>query len=326
MPIPAKFLQTILVTGADRITFLQGQLSCNMINVEGSIQLATMCNPKGRVITIFHVICATEAVYLVTRSNNIETTSAYLKRFVFRSKVQITHQHSINIFLSDTTISEDSTLLPGNIKELNKDKLRARLKNPSSIELTLITNSIVDEKGDRKTKETLLQVESFWSYQMHISGIPELTLEKSGQYLPEPLNLDLSGGINFEKGCYIGQEVIARMHYLGKAKKRLFQFISNESIAVKAGTPVCDEQGDTVGEIFSIIEASESTKMYTKINSASELTTWQISLRKAKVIGLAILTNQSTDSKDKQEARSYWIKEIANKSNSVCIKVIFPKY
>jgi folate-binding protein YgfZ len=324
MLIPANFLQTVVVTGDDRIPFLQGQLSCNMVNAEGSVQLATMCNP--RIIAIFYVICATEAVYLIARVDHIEPAAAHLKHFVFRSNVQINHQHSMSIFLSDTaTISEDSTLLPGTIEELGKDALRARLKNPCALEITLTTNPTMNETSDDGKKETVLSAESFWSYQMHASAIPELTLEQTEQYLPEPLNLDLSGGINFEKGCYTGQEVIARMHYLGKAKKRLFQFTSNESAKIKAKMPVYDQQGDAVGEVFSVFAAINSMESG-DISSEPRLAALQDDVKEAKVIGLAILTNQPADSKNKDEIRQYWIKPTPDEPNSICITAAFPKY
>ena len=69
LPSPAEFLNVILVSGDDRIEFLQGQLSCDLINAEGSVQLAAMCNPKGRIIALFYVICALETVYLVGRKS-----------------------------------------------------------------------------------------------------------------------------------------------------------------------------------------------------------------------------------------------------------------
>lgn len=330
MPSPADFLQTILVTGDDRIAFLQGQLSCNMTNAEGSIQLATMCNPKGRIIAIFHVICGANAIFLTARADHIEPASMHLKRFVFRSKVEITHQHSVRIFLADAaTVPENRVLLPGTIEEPSKNELRARLNNPSALELTLTSNSIEDVTGNSDTKTNSLNAESFWSYHMHASGIPELSLGQSEQYLPEPLNLDLSGGINFEKGCYTGQEVIARMHYLGKAKKRLFQFTSNESAAITAGMPVYDQQGTSVGEIFSVFIACNNIKEYVDTDSTPELKVQQGNLgdlKEATVIGLAILTNQSTESSANEEARPYWIKQTSNASKSVSIAVTFPKY
>lgn len=318
MPTPAKFLQIILVTGDDRIAFLQGQLSCEMVNAEGSIQLATMCNPKGRIITIFHVICTSEAVYLVARADLIEPASTHLKRFVFRSKVQISHQHSINVFLSDTTSNPEHTLLiPGTIEELNNSTVRARLANPNTVELTLSTNANSSVIGDFTSNDSEQNAESFWSYQMHASAIPELTLEQSEKYLPEPLNLDLSGGISFEKGCYTGQEVIARMHYLGKAKKRLYQFATNNPITINGGMSVFDQQGNNIGEVLSV------TADYKSLITTSPIAA---SHSEKSLIGLAILTRHPPDNTIDSETHQYWINQAPDEPDSISIKASFPKY
>ena len=73
------------------------------------------------------------------------------------------------------------------------------------------------------------------------------------KFTPEAINLDLLGAINFNKGCYTGQEIVARMHYLGNAKKRLYPVtLEGKLELVKIGSAICNADGKTIGHLVDI--------------------------------------------------------------------------
>ena len=320
MPDPASFLDTILVRGDDRLAFLQGQLSCDLNNAEGTIQLAAMCNPKGRIIALFHVICTRETVYLVCRKAVTEPAADHLKRFIFRSKVTIEHRHPVKIYLSEGVSKIDEpALLPGTIQELDSGAVRARLAKPDSLELVLSTNTIAN--GDNPGTEAI------WSRSHHISGIPEITQEQSEKFLPESLNLDLSGGINFDKGCYTGQEVIARMHYLGNAKKRLYRISTDEPAQLEPGMPLFNQHGTELGEIFSVSLKIDSGAR--QVHSADSTDSTDIeSLVQADQIGLAILVNANNQKDDNgiYQSHRYWLNYAPNHPKAIGVNAVLPVY
>ena len=101
-----------------------------------------------------------------------------------------------------------------------------------------------------------------WEYQDISAGIPWLTEDSSEEYIPQMLNIDKLGGISFNKGCYTGQEIIARTHYLGKAKRELFLAECN-SIALQDNEPliITNENGQAIGKVLSIQPGTQNYKM-----------------------------------------------------------------
>ncbi len=94
------------------------------------------------------------------------------------------------------------------------------------------------------------QPSSFWQLQDIRCGLPTITAETSEAFLPQMLNLDLLGGISFEKGCYTGQEVIARTHYRGTVKRRLYRAQIDTTETVNPGDILAQGE-DTVGHIVN---------------------------------------------------------------------------
>jgi folate-binding protein YgfZ len=97
-----------------------------------------------------------------------------------------------------------------------------------------------------------------WRYLDILSGLPWLTIETSEEFIPQMLNLDKLGGISFKKGCYTGQEIIARTHYLGKAKRAMFLAECNTLTAPKPNSTIIDDSTGTEQSIGNILLAQRS--------------------------------------------------------------------
>jgi folate-binding protein YgfZ len=91
-----------------------------------------------------------------------------------------------------------------------------------------------------------------WDWLEIQAGIPDITPSTQEQFVPQMLNLDILNGINFKKGCYTGQEIVARTHYLGKVKRRTFLANIASATAPAAGDVVLDTNGQEAGQIVRV--------------------------------------------------------------------------
>ncbi len=220
-------LGLIRVQGEDARDFLQGQLTNDIRAVTAEqAQLSAWCNPKGRMLALMLVFQHGDGLYLQLPRERIAPVLKRLGMYVMRSRV---------------TLSDASEELP--IMAVGGDCISGLLKNApedhfashQSGKLTLIrfpgeqpriqvigaTDALA--KVWEQTIATATQVnEEWWQLQNIRNGIPAIYDATAETFIPQMLNLDLLNGISFTKGCYTGQEVVARMKYLGQLKRRMY--------------------------------------------------------------------------------------------------------
>ncbi len=187
------------LSGSDTQTFLQGQLS-NDINalVDGIVQINAYCQHQGKIIALLWVMKQDDDFYLSLPNDLSEIVTKRLTMFKMMSEVTIT----------DVT---DQLIQLGVIGEQLDNAFK--LNNQQSVVLIESLGSIE------------LANESEWEMACINNNVPEVVLATSEKFVPQLLNLDIDElGVNFSKGCYPGQEVVARLHYLGKSKRRMRQF------------------------------------------------------------------------------------------------------
>ena len=195
------------LTGKDVQPFLQGQFS-NDINAleEGVVQINAYCQHQGKIIALIWVMKKAEDFYLSLPSDLADVVVKRLSMFKM---------------MSDVTITEvtDGIIQLGVIDEDFDDKFK--LNDQQSIALVDNVNGINFSNSE------------IWKQACIESGLPEVYLNTSEQFVPQLLNLDIDEvGVSFTKGCYPGQEVVARLHYLGKSKRRLRTFECEGDIVV----------------------------------------------------------------------------------------------
>jgi folate-binding protein YgfZ len=158
-----------------------------------------------------------------------EAISKRLSMYVLRAKVEITCSPDyVDYFLVD---ENDIHKVPDNLISKPQNKLQSTLSKDKSISLTMLDGSksyyliFGDNKEISKLYNVIYSTEITpcnWN-EIHIKNmIPNIFNETQDLYIPQSVNLDLIGAINFKKGCYTGQEVVARTHYLGKPKRRMY--------------------------------------------------------------------------------------------------------
>ena len=217
----------IRVSGADTRKFLQGQLTndVNAVTPERA-QINSYCSPKGRMMASFWIFERDGALYLQMPKERIDAITKRLRMFVLRSEVTVEDASAdfarvglvgdcVNAL--DLPIPTDqarsATAADLTLLRLPGDRPRIELIGPAaSIDAAMATVSNVED-GDP----------AWWALQDIRAGLPTVFDDTSEAFVPQMANLQLIDGISFTKGCYTGQEVVARMQYLGKLKRRMYR-------------------------------------------------------------------------------------------------------
>jgi folate-binding protein YgfZ len=197
------------VSGSDAETFLQGQLSNDISKLDVfSVQLNSYCQHQGKILALFWVMRHEDSFFLSFPSDLLEVIKPRLQMFIIMSDVSI----------------EDATKDYIQVGSIGETYQKALVINEK---LSLI---ITDKKDI--SKFNMEPIED-WNMACIDSSLPEIFSITSEKLVPQMLNLDIDEfGVNFSKGCYPGQEVVARLHYLGSAKRRLFAFELDSDVNV----------------------------------------------------------------------------------------------
>jgi folate-binding protein YgfZ len=262
-------LAILRAEGADAQSFLQGQLSNDVRLVsEAHAQLSAYCNAKGRMFAIFLIFLRPDGAYHLQLPTALaEPTLKRLRMYILRARVKLDFMDSRfgRIGLSgpnaeallkntlgcvpenayDSITSDDVTVvrLPGPHVRF---ALHAPLTRLMPLWQTLSAKAIPVGAGP-------------WSWLDIKAGIPVILPGTVEEFVPQMANLELVGGVSFTKGCYPGQEIVARMHYLGRLKQRMFRVHLDSAPPPQPGTPVYapDLPGQSTGSVLDAQPAPE---------------------------------------------------------------------
>lgn len=256
--------------GADALTFLQGQVTNDVKQLTTAKQahLTAYCNPKGRMLALFLALQHKENFVLQLNHTLLEPIMKRLKMYVMRSKVEIKDiTQNFNIIGIDGP--EASSILASSLAKISREFELPK----DSYEFVAIANTVIlklpceaghtrfqimaDTTLATEIKNTLKEhcqivEKNYWDWLDINAGIPEVMPETQEQFVPQMLNLDLLNGINFKKGCYTGQEIVARTHYLGSVKRRTYLVEIAAKEIPNAGDKVVDAAQSEVGQIVRV--------------------------------------------------------------------------
>jgi folate-binding protein YgfZ len=252
----------IRFAGEDAQTFLQSQLSCDLRDVNPQkAQHGSYCNPKGRVLTTF-LLWQHGNDYLMQLPISLAASiQKRLTLYVLRSKVQLTDPSNnlVRIGLAGQNIAKLAEKITGlscdqnqSLCSMHNEKVNVLCQAPNQMQL------IASIEDAPQLWEQFIHYAKpvggdCWNWLNIQSGIPVILPETQEAFLPQMINLDTIGGISFKKGCYPGQEIVARTQYLGKLKRRMFQAHIATSKAVKAGDSLysADMEDQSSGNIVN---------------------------------------------------------------------------
>jgi len=272
-------LGLLQIQGEDAITFLQGQVTNDVKQLDGHVAHYTAyCSPKGRMLALFLAFAHYDHVHLQLPKELVASIAKRLKMYVMRSKVEIidVSESIIKIGLSGQNAADllkpHFSTIPENNYELVSLENGAVLKLPGALPRYEIFTDLNSGKliWNDLCQHTTAVGAPCWDWLEIQAGIPEVTLNTQEQFVPQMLNLDLLGAINFKKGCYTGQEIVARTHYLGKVKRRTHLAQLNAKVQPKAGDDVFNDAGEAVGKVVrSAITAMDSYDLLVEIRLES---------------------------------------------------------
>ena len=209
MKILLRHLALLEVSGSDAETFLQNQFTNDITNlIDSRVQINAYCQHQGKIIGLFWVVWYENSFVISFPKDILEKVKSRLKMFIIMSDV----------------IIEDITESYSQIGLINENQSNAfNINDKLSILITARDNQ----------HDLIINDNHEWTKACIDSFLPEVFAITSEKFVPQMLNLDIDEiGVNFSKGCYPGQEVVARLHYLGSAKRRLFSFRSNQEMLV----------------------------------------------------------------------------------------------
>jgi folate-binding protein YgfZ len=255
-------LAVLRAEGADAQSFLQGQLSndINLVN-ETRAQLSSYCNAKGRMFAIFLIFRRPDnAYYLQLPAALAEPMLKRLRMFILRAKVKLEFADSGlgRIGLSgpnaETLLKNALGKTPVDIYDsfTNDDVTVVRLPGPHArFEMHASLTRLMSLWQSLSAKATPVGAGP-WFWLDIMAGIPVILPGTVEEFVPQMANLELVGGVSFTKGCYPGQEIVARMHYLGRLKHRMFRAHVECLLPPQPGTPVYapDLPGQSTGHVL----------------------------------------------------------------------------
>ena len=221
----------IRVEGEDAQSFLQGQLTNDMrLVTEAHSNLAGWCSAKGRMLANFRCLRRGDAYYLQTLQEHLPTVLKRLGMYVLMSKVTLADA-SDELMRLGVTGDCAADLLKHHFDEIPETaNAVAQQAGLTLIRLPGETPRF-ELLGPAETLTTFWQEaelhavrmgDDFWALQEIRAGVPLIYPATSEAFVPQMTNMQLVDGVSFTKGCYTGQEVVARMQYLGKLKRRMY--------------------------------------------------------------------------------------------------------
>lgn len=245
----------IAVTGPDAKSFLQGQLSYDLDRLTPArAELAACSSAQGRVQAVLWLIERSDALLLVLPISVAEATLIRLRKYVLRAKAKLEVSARFAVFtaLGLPALGESRTHVEAGE--------RSYVQWPGGERVLCLAPP---ESGDCNAIASLE-----WHRADIEAGLPQVFPETIESFVAQMLNLDVLGGISFDKGCYTGQEIIARMHFRGAAKRRMFRFRTDAAAPAPGTRVVVDGQhagdvADAVGidggsELLAVISLSHA--------------------------------------------------------------------
>lgn len=203
-----SLLAIYTITGKNSEEFLQGQLTADIKSIkESECRLAGYCSPNGKLIATLLVFKNDKCIKIALDKSIAEEVIKRLRLYVMRADVHFSQCEKSRIISESVSGSTAFSFK-------DKDVLGGLPYDGSPIGLFISTSE--DMNDDIQSNNA-----SSFDYFARLSGLPFLTKKSQNIYIPQSLNLDLFDAVNFKKGCYPGQEIIARVKYRGKPKQRM---------------------------------------------------------------------------------------------------------
>ena len=235
----------ISFAGNDAAAFLHAQLTSDVLGLRApSTQYSGYCSPKGRLLATFLVWRLEDEIVLQLPASLRETIQARLARYVLRAKVTVSDATSryalFGVAGRGAAAATQATVgsAPAALHQVTGDSVVRATAIPLDRFLLLAPADHAPALRERLEAVCTRGESGGWRALEVEAGIPVITEASQDEYVPQMVNLDLVGGVSFSKGCYPGQEIVARMHYLGRLKQRMYHVRVDAAGDLPTGSPL----------------------------------------------------------------------------------------
>ncbi|NBA95409.1 folate-binding protein YgfZ [Pseudomonas sp. R5(2019)] len=257
----------LAVRGSDAGKFLQGQLTCNLNYLNDSTaSLGARCTQKGRMQSSFRLVLEGDGCLLAMASELVEPQLADLKKYAVFSKSKLTDESAawvrFGLSQGDATLASLGLELP--IEENSVARANGLLAIRVSAERSELWAPAEQADAVKAQLATTLPEADLnaWLLGQIRAGIGQVMAQTRELFIPQMLNLQAVGGVSFKKGCYTGQEIVARMQYLGKLKRRLYRLELAGNALPEPGTPVFSPtHTSAIGEVCIAAQAENGIEL-----------------------------------------------------------------
>ncbi len=252
--IPMLDHTIICIEGPDAVKFLQGQVTCNLDDLaQGKHLLGAHCNAKGRMISSFEMapLPGETRIGLRVRADLAHTALAALNKYMVFSKAdgQISTLVPLAVIPNaNSPEQQPNTPAPG---EYQTHTHYTQLHHKQGLQELWVEDHYAQTLWQSTAQLVSPAPPTAWNDFWVAHGVAEVHAATSEQFIPQMFNYDLLDGISFKKGCYTGQEIIARLHYRGQAKKRTYIATISGTQNLSIGTEITSD-GANIGTICGI--------------------------------------------------------------------------
>ncbi|OLF55616.1 YgfZ/GcvT domain-containing protein [Pseudomonas chlororaphis] len=265
---PLSHEGVLAVRGPDASKFLQGQLTCNLNYLSPTqSSLGARCTQKGRMQSSFRILLEGDGCLLAMATPLLEAQLADLKKYAVFSKAKLSDESAqwarFGLGNADAVLAALGLELPQEDGAVARnDGLIALRVSPQRAELWVPAEQAqgLREKLSAQLPEGDLNQ---WLLGQIRAGIGQVMPATRELFIPQMLNLQAIGGVSFKKGCYTGQEIVARMQYLGKLKRRLYRLVLDAAEPLpEPGTALFSPtHASSVGEVVIAANAEQNIEL-----------------------------------------------------------------
>lgn len=233
------------MVGADKKSYLQGQVTCNVVSLQDQqVTFGAHCDPKGKVWSVFRLFHHHDGYAMFQRCSAIEAELRELKKYAIFSKVTIAESSDIALGVMGSQANAWVDGLSEQTGDVRRIQGGTAVRMSEQRWLLLVTPEQAEQYVNTWQGQCVEQ--ALWTRMDIEEAVPVVTQSTQNEHIPQALNVQAVDGISFSKGCYTGQETVARAKYRGINKRAMYIVKGNITAPFSNEEPVILERA--VGE------------------------------------------------------------------------------
>lgn len=257
----------LAVHGVDAAKFLQGQLTCNLNYLSATqSSLGARCTVKGRMLSSFRIVALDDGFALAMAGELVEAQLADLKKYAVFSKVQLADESAawarFGLCGGDALLAGLGLVLPAEDGSVARHGTRLAVRLPGQRAELWAPASEAAALRQQLASGLVEASRNDWLLTQVRAGIGQVFGSTRELFIPQMLNLQSLGGVSFKKGCYTGQEIVARMQYLGRLKRRLYRLrLEGGELPAPGAELFSPVHGSSVGEVVLAASSDSGSEL-----------------------------------------------------------------